>query len=192
MTIHLTADLHLGHANICEYCNRPFISADEMDAALIDNWNKHVAPDDTVYLLGDLTLQNREAAWRYLNQLQGHIKIIPGNHDMAGWLKGQWKDVKYIWRRGDVLVEPAGWQGRAQILPPIYLLRHEGNRAVLSHYALRTWYHRDSGVAHFYGHSHGTLPPVACSLDVGVDSAFKRTGTYRPFRLSEAWGASKA
>ena len=30
-----TSDLHLGHANVIRHCDRPFSSADEMDAVLI-------------------------------------------------------------------------------------------------------------------------------------------------------------
>jgi len=33
--IFFTADLHFGHENIIKHCNRPFKSADEMDAMLI-------------------------------------------------------------------------------------------------------------------------------------------------------------
>ena len=32
-----TADLHLGHEGILRFCNRPFASVGEMDAALIAN-----------------------------------------------------------------------------------------------------------------------------------------------------------
>jgi len=42
MTTWFTADLHLGHRNIIEYCNRPFADVDEMNRALIANWNQVV------------------------------------------------------------------------------------------------------------------------------------------------------
>ena len=51
-----SADAHYGHKRIIEYCDRPFESVDEMDRALIENWNEVVQPEDDVYFLGDFTL----------------------------------------------------------------------------------------------------------------------------------------
>lgn len=47
------SDLHFGHYNIMRFDNRPFNSVEEMDKALIDNWNSVVSEGDTVYILGD-------------------------------------------------------------------------------------------------------------------------------------------
>jgi calcineurin-like phosphoesterase family protein len=41
------ADHHFGHANIIHHCGSPFQSAEEMDEALIANWNCAVKPQDT-------------------------------------------------------------------------------------------------------------------------------------------------
>jgi calcineurin-like phosphoesterase family protein len=49
------ADLHFGHWNIVRYDNRPFESIEEMDNALIRNWNNVVSDEDTVYILGDIS-----------------------------------------------------------------------------------------------------------------------------------------
>ena len=38
----LTSDLHLGHANIIGYCNRPFHDVQSMDAALLQLLGKVV------------------------------------------------------------------------------------------------------------------------------------------------------
>jgi hypothetical protein len=40
----------------------------------------------------------------------------------------------------------------------------------LSHYAHRTWPHLHRGDLHLHGHSHGSLPAVPSSLDVGVQN----------------------
>lgn len=48
-----TSDLHLGHANVIKFDNRPFANIDEMDQRIITRWNERVSDDDTVYILGD-------------------------------------------------------------------------------------------------------------------------------------------
>ena len=50
------ADWHYGHKNILSFDNRPFKTVEEMNAALIDRWNKTVFPGDIVYMLGDMFL----------------------------------------------------------------------------------------------------------------------------------------
>lgn len=50
MKIFFTSDLHFGHKNIIQYDQRPFSSVDEMDAALIERWNRKVSPEDLVYV----------------------------------------------------------------------------------------------------------------------------------------------
>ncbi|HQS60044.1 MAG: hypothetical protein B7Y07_10680 [Halothiobacillus sp. 24-54-40] len=62
MTTFFTADQHFGHANILKYeadarrdeRGDTFASVKHMDDALVEHWNAVVAPDDTVYALGDL------------------------------------------------------------------------------------------------------------------------------------------
>ena len=53
MSIFYIADLHIGHANIIKFDNRPFADLNEMHSVIVDNWNRVVRGDDTVYILGD-------------------------------------------------------------------------------------------------------------------------------------------
>lgn len=81
---YVIGDLHLGHANIINYCTRPFRwkRPDEMDRVLIHNWNNIVKKTDTVYYVGDLTGPQQQAnAEHYLYNLNGNIVWIKGNHD---------------------------------------------------------------------------------------------------------------
>ena len=52
------ADMHLGHENVIPYDNRPFRSVNEMNRALIDNWNRKVGKDDDVYIIGDFSYRS--------------------------------------------------------------------------------------------------------------------------------------
>ena len=60
--IYFTSDLHFGHKNIISHTGRPFSAAEEMDEALIRNWNRTVQPNDEVYILGDLTMKGPDFA----------------------------------------------------------------------------------------------------------------------------------
>ena len=46
--VYYISDLHFGHANIIKLCNRPFSDVNEMNEALIANWNNKVTNGDTV------------------------------------------------------------------------------------------------------------------------------------------------
>jgi calcineurin-like phosphoesterase family protein len=76
----LTADLHFTHLNIIKYCNRPFSSAEDMDRALIENWNRVVGHDDMVLVLGDFTFKY-ERFGSYQARLSGEKIFFRGNHD---------------------------------------------------------------------------------------------------------------
>lgn len=81
-------DLHLDHANIIKYCNRPFKSVYEMNNALIDNWNKTVGKFDIVYYLGDLAFGKGSRNTDYwLKKLNGKIIFIKGSHDNSNKIK---------------------------------------------------------------------------------------------------------
>lgn len=77
----ITSDTHFGHKRIIPLQARPFRDVEEMDAALIANWNTTVQPEDTVYHLGDFSFGGKEALAHYSHQLNGHIVLVCGNHD---------------------------------------------------------------------------------------------------------------
>lgn len=77
-----TSDHHFGHKNILDYEKeaRPFETIEEMNEALISNWNDTVRQKDIVYHLGDFAFgrDNVELAGR----LNGRKRLIMGNHDV--------------------------------------------------------------------------------------------------------------
>jgi len=90
MNIWFISDTHFSHFNIIRYCNRPFKSLEQMDKALIRNWNERVKPDDLVFELGDFNFKNSAGGKKgegtmikasdYEKRLNGKIIHIRGNH----------------------------------------------------------------------------------------------------------------
>ena len=79
--VFFTSDLHFGHKNLTEGLRG--MSPEESDALIIANWNKVVSKRDIVYVLGDITMEKHKKISYYLSQLNGHIRIVGGNHDNA-------------------------------------------------------------------------------------------------------------
>jgi calcineurin-like phosphoesterase family protein len=142
-----TADTHFGHANVIKYCDRPFQSADEMDACMIEAWNRVVGKNDAVYHLGDFAMsRDPRAVKRIFSQLNGQKFLTPGNHDSAATLALSWSSTDHI-----------------------QIKKMDGIQIVLCHYAMRVWPGSHHGSIQLYGHSHGNLPGTHLQLDVGVD-----------------------
>lgn len=60
-----TSDLHLFHAKIIEYCNRPVANVNEMHDLIIRNWNNTVPEDATVFIQGDASWKGKRCLRTY-------------------------------------------------------------------------------------------------------------------------------
>lgn len=158
--IWFTSDTHYGHSGIIRYCRRPFSSAEEMDGAMIRNWNVCVGPDDDVYHLGDFSFRHAARSEAILNSLRGRKHLVFGNHDS--------EEIRGLsaWTSSQPYLEIAG-QGYAP-------------KIVLCHYAMRTWNRSHKGAWMLFGHSHGELGGDSQSMDVGVD-----VHGFRPVSIKE-------
>ncbi len=82
----VVSDTHWGHLGVTKFINedgtklRPWDNTEEMDEAMIKNWNSVVRPKDKVYHLGDVVI-NRKAL-KTLARLNGDCVLIKGNHDV--------------------------------------------------------------------------------------------------------------
>lgn len=144
------SDTHFWHKKIIEFCARPFISVDEMNKKMVDNWNSVVNKGDTVYHLGDFSMgypKKSDDLLNLFNSLNGQKVLIKGNHDDKQVLSLPWAFIKET-----------------------YGLKHNGKYVWLSHYPHRSWNMSYHGSYHLYGHVHGTTMPWGWSCDVGVDS----------------------
>ena len=79
--IYITSDLHFCHNRGFLYEPRGFSSVEEMNQAIVERWNALVQPDDIVYILGDIMLNDNDEGIRLLNSLNGEFHIVLGNHD---------------------------------------------------------------------------------------------------------------
>ncbi len=76
----------MGHASMCKFLDydgnkvRPWDDVNEMNQAIIDNWNKVVKPNDKVYVLGDVVI--RKEFLPMMLMLNGSKRLIRGNHDI--------------------------------------------------------------------------------------------------------------
>jgi calcineurin-like phosphoesterase family protein len=150
------ADSHFSHTSIISHCRRPYRDIDQMDEDMVRRWNAAVLQTDIVYHLGDLSFELGKAdrVRDIFERLNGRKYLILGNHD----------------QRKDGSVHPTiaalSWSA-----PPVHAMevKDEGRRVYLAHYAHRAWPGQHHGAWHFYGHSHGAMPGVGRSRDVGVD-----------------------
>ncbi|MDO4467332.1 MAG: metallophosphoesterase family protein [Bacillota bacterium] len=76
------ADLHFWHRALNEHMDcRGFSSVEEMNAYMIEQWNKKVRKNDEVVILGDFSWGTAQQTQEVLDQLQGKLYLIVGNHD---------------------------------------------------------------------------------------------------------------
>jgi calcineurin-like phosphoesterase family protein len=175
--IWFTSDLHLGHKNLVRGSTswegeerlkdcRDFDSLEEHDNYIIDNINKVVGYKDILYIIGDFFLGSRDRIKYYRDQIKcQNVHLILGNHDRL-----KYEDYKLFSSVHDLLYKKIG-----------------GHKMMLCHYSMRTWRNSSHGSWHLFGHSHSSLNylPHGKSLDVGLDSAKKIIGEYRPFHIKE-------
>lgn len=96
MTIFVVSDTHFNHKNIIRYSDRPFDSVEEMNEALVDNWNSVVTPQDKAYHLGDVIFGKD---YSILKRLNGKKRLIVGNHDdIKSLAKAEVFQKIYMWR----------------------------------------------------------------------------------------------
>lgn len=153
--VFFTSDTHFGHSNVIRYSNRPFANAQEMDEALIKNWNERVKPSDTLYHLGDFAFHREDKIREILSRLNGQKHFIKGNHDKE--LLRLLKADHYNW---------------FQSVQDYKKIKVGDQTIILLHYSMVVWDKSHYGSWQLFGHSHNSLPkdPNKLSMDVGVDA----------------------
>lgn len=202
----LTRTSHFGHRNIIKYCDRPFLSPYDkqaleanggtwkgsnhrisdtaiymMNDTLIENINKYVMPEDTLYHIGDVLFASKHD---YVSKCYGHmsrincknVHLIKGNHDELHLQDDRGRTIANYFKSVNKVDE----------------ITINGQFMTLYHYAGVVWEDSGKGAWLLYGHSHSNAEPWMNqhlpgrrSLDVGVDNAYKLLGEYRPFSFDE-------
>ena len=157
MTIFLTGCTHFGHEKIVRLAKRPFSSLQEMEETLIENWNKTVSANDTVYHHGDFAYKaSGDIKKKYLSRLNGNIILIQGNHDPRNWGK-------------DIVQINHKFEGKDR-------------KVVMCHYPIEEWNGWFHGSVHFHCHTHKPeFKSAERRGNVGVDST-----NFTPIALDDA------
>lgn len=147
----ITSDLHFCHDKDFCYKPRGFNSVNEMNKAIVENWNSIVSKDDKVYLLGDVMLNDNIMGFKLLESLNGDITIVSGNHDTLTRLS--------IYEDAYSVVKVAG---------PAMFLKYKGYSLYLSHYPTKVGnYDNDkplkARMINFCGHTH--TPDRFCDMN---------------------------
>jgi calcineurin-like phosphoesterase family protein len=176
--IYFTSDLHLNHANIIKFCNRPWNTVEEMNEGLINNWNEIVNDDDTVYCLGDMVWKKLRDYLEMIPKLKGHKILIRGNHDP--------KDNE---QNNSILLKVFD-----EVHDQMYITV-KGRRIYLNHYPFLcyggSYLGKENAVWQLYGHVHSGPASTGKDMsrlnvlfpyqyDVGVDN-----NNYRPVSFEE-------
>ena len=81
------SDTHFSHANMLKFTDKDGVrvrgmweTAEEMDDALVSNWNSVVGPTDIIYHLGDVAIPRR--GLKVLARCNGRKRLVKGNHDI--------------------------------------------------------------------------------------------------------------
>ena len=142
------SDLHLGHENIIEYCDRPFLSLTDMENTLWDYLAAELASDKVLVVVGDMAMREalNAVTWQQIRDLdcrQRHLVI--GNHDLTG----------------------AG-QLRAQGFDHVWSLMVSGGEPPLiwTHYPLNEV---PDGTINIHGHVHDDPPRRTPHINVSVE-----------------------
>lgn len=170
------SDPHFFHKNVIRLCDRPFNNLAHMHAAMMENYNEVVGPQDTCIWVGDcFFMKNSTRVLEIMENLNGYKILVRGNHDFG---------MRKMTNMGFDLVTDELW-----------LKLHDTYTVQVKHYPFRPsafkqlkmnvlqrflakrvdlrYKHRrpkDNGQILIHGHTHQKKTFVGRSIHVGVDS----------------------
>lgn len=180
------SDLHIGHRlvagirgfwdedNVIDTADGPECLPDTAahDEWLANLWDSTVQPKDTVWVLGDISINGKEAALDWFSERPGRKMLISGNHDpvhpmssRASKLMGRWLEV-------------------FDYISPFAQLKYQKKMFLMSHFPYASHgdgldregsrYNEfrlpDVGLPLLHGHTHGQETAHGNMLHVGIDA----------------------
>jgi calcineurin-like phosphoesterase family protein len=91
MSTFVVSDTHFGHRDILTWLGadgqlirgQHWQTVEQMNEAIVANWNSVVKLNDTVYHLGDVFFGSKSSFLELWRQLNGRKHLVLGNHDCA-------------------------------------------------------------------------------------------------------------
>ena len=155
----MTSDLHLGHANIVGYSERPFRDVNEMTEVHMRLLNK-IPQDDLLIFVGDMALGNYESAVALIRSMPGRKVLVAGNHDLT-------RDGKCKLAREEGLFDA--------VVPFLFWQGGLGRMVMVTHYPVAVTAHEtNTSVINYHGHLHQHCienTPLVKYINVGWDVA---------------------
>ena len=141
------SDLHLGHENIIEYQERPFLGVADQDAEIWRAWER-IDAGAVLVVVGDVAMGDAvcDATWKRVRRAPGREKhLVIGNHDVTGAGEVRTQGFDHLW---SVLTSAGD--------PPL----------LWTHYPLLEV---PDGHVNVHGHEHGKPPRTTPHINVSVE-----------------------
>lgn len=160
-------DTHFYHDNIIGFDNRPWITTEEMNEGLIENWNNQVTSKDWVYIAGDFIWSKDPKKWaEILKRLKGNKVLCVGNHDPNHITNYSFYDKVYKICGNNFFKD----------IQDYYKILDNGKTVILSHYYLANYEHSYDPMRYMiYAHSHVTIEADLLDLFTSITRKNKQT-----------------
>ncbi|WP_283678657.1 metallophosphoesterase [Lentilactobacillus sp. Marseille-Q4993] len=164
---YFTSDTHFFHdrlLGISEFSPRPFLTVEDMNETIINNWNTRVGENDVVYHLGDIAVlhtrpekDSLEQIFEVLDSLNGRLVLIKGNHDSRALFKYLEKNNHLVNGKPKFEFHDVG-----------ALIKMNHRQYYLTHYPMMMGIVKQ--IINLHGHIHHYAVPVKENINVGIDT----------------------
>lgn len=154
----VTSDLHFGHKSIIKYYPKTrghYRDVNHMNEDMIQQWNAAVAPEDLVYILGDVAFLPAKEGTNIIKRLHGRKILIQGNHDIK-------------------ILKSADFSSCFEEIHHYLRINYNGQLVVMFHYPIYDHDQCGRGSIMLHGHRHGNPHNIPGRImDVGYDATGK-------------------